>query len=232
LANQGTIVSSLELVATQYGSTRLGVRPVLQAQLPKATKTFFGKTIEPIIKELKIREPKELGKLDYKPDLMVLTSCSRDLEDMKNTFYFDPNHDASPKEIICLLHEAVEWQETSTKRRKMIQPWIDAGRVSFLVLSPHVGDYVQEHITNTWNMTTLLDDHWDISKSGVRLLKTFVPVFEDKERFLETPWSNITGPFAAIPVSFFSPCSFLTFHPQHFIDPPSFNPLPYIAYHN
>lgn len=203
LANQGDAVDKLVMYATEYGSTRLGVRPILDNQLPQDDSWSQMWKGEGPKQHLRVIDPPKLSEMDFVPDLMIFVSCSRDLEvaTLKDKRIFNPEWYRAPKEIVCMIHEAEEWQNPDTPWRRMLMPWIERGRVTFLVLSPHVGEYVKTNIERDWHMAPILRDSQVIGVKGVFLADPFIPVFEDHKFFDEQMFSNITGPYAAIPVS-------------------------------
>ncbi|EPS35963.1 hypothetical protein H072_10612 [Dactylellina haptotyla CBS 200.50] len=200
-ANQGDAVEHLELFATEYGSTRLGVRPILDDQLPQDSSWFsiFGKQGPP--KKIHVSDPRRLSEMNFVADVMILTSCSRDLEwtSIKDKRVYDPEWYRAPKEIVCLVHEAEEWESIDTMWRKFLMPWVDRGRITFMTLSPHVHEYVEKNIATKWQMCQILRDAQGIGNKGVFMMDPFIPIFEDKKLFNDDLFSNITGPFAAIP---------------------------------
>ncbi|KAF3923009.1 hypothetical protein ABW20_dc0103696 [Dactylellina cionopaga] len=200
-ANQGDAVEHFELFATDHGSTRLGVRPILDNQLPQDSSwSTLWKNNMPQ-KKVHVSDPAKLSQMGFVADVMILTSCSRDFEwtSMKDKRVFDPEWYRSPKEIVCLVHEAEEWEAKDTLWRKFLMPWVDRGRVTFLTLSPHVAEYVKKNIDTKWGMAPVLQDAQGIGNKGVFMTEPFIPIFEDNKLFREDMFSNITGPFAAIP---------------------------------
>ncbi|KAK6531808.1 hypothetical protein TWF694_002975 [Orbilia ellipsospora] len=200
-ANQGDLVEHLELFATEYGSTRLGVRPILDDQLPQESSWLSWFSKQSPAPKVHVSDPRRLSEMNFVADVMILTSCSRDFEwtSIKDKRVFDPEWYRAPKEIVCLLHEAEEWTAKDTLWRRFLMPWIDRGRVTFMTLSPHVAEYVEKNIETTWGMAPILRDPLGIGNKGVFMMEPFIPIFEDEKQFDEKMFSNITGPFAAIP---------------------------------
>ncbi|EWC44976.1 hypothetical protein DRE_01035 [Drechslerella stenobrocha 248] len=201
-ANQGDAVEHIELFATEYGSTRLGVRPILNDQMPRTgaqSSWFSRRSSRP--QRVKISDPRRLSNMGFVADVMILTSCSRDLEwaAIQDKRVYDPEWYRAPKEIICLIHEAEEWEQFDSLWRRFAMPWIERGRMTFLTLSPHVAEYVRANIQETWKMAPVKEDVRSLSGKGVFLPSSFIPVFEDTDLFREDTFKNITGPFAAIP---------------------------------
>ncbi|KAK6337884.1 hypothetical protein TWF696_001362 [Orbilia brochopaga] len=204
-ANQGDAIEHIELFATDYGSTRLGVRPILEDQMPEiqTERSWFSSLHQQVIRRKKIHvsDPRRLSEMNFVADVMILTSCSRDLEwdSIKDKRVYDPEWYRAPKEIICLVHEAEEWEQMDTLWRRYLMAWIDRGRMTFLTLSPHVAQYVRQNIEERWQMAPIKEDPRSINGKGVFMTEPFIPVFEDPRLFSETMFKNITGPFAAIP---------------------------------
>ncbi|KAF3108638.1 hypothetical protein TWF225_003809 [Orbilia oligospora] len=200
-ANQGDAVEHLELFATDYGSTRLGVRPILDNQLPQETSWLSWGSNGGTKKQIKVSDPRLLSQMNFVADVMILTSCSRDLEwtSIKDKRVYNPEWYRAPKEIVCLLHEAEEWEAIDTNWRKFLMPWVEKGRVTFMTLSPHVAEYVRQNIETKWKMAPILRDAQGIGIKGVFMMDPFIPIFEDTKLFREEMFNNITGPFAAIP---------------------------------
>ncbi|BFZ62481.1 hypothetical protein YB2330_003575 [Saitoella coloradoensis] len=163
--------------------------------------------------ELVMREWEELksGELMYRPDIAVLTTCRRDLEELGEDFT-NPDSPSSPYEIVCLVHEAVEWENFTSPWRTILEPWVEQSRVNFVVLSEHVHQFVAEHFHEPYNVTTLPIKSKDYHPSAalaqrlpgsVRLLPVFPPIFDPTPLYPKKSTVDLPPePFALIPGKF------------------------------
>ncbi|GAO47752.1 hypothetical protein SAICODRAFT_10358 [Saitoella complicata NRRL Y-17804] len=190
--------TQLELFVNHTSAERMNALPFLQ-------QAASGELIMRRWEELRSSE------LMYRPDIAVLTSCSRDLEDLGDMFT-NPDSPSSPHEIVCVIHEAPEWEDPESPWRKILQPWVERSRVNFVVLSEHVHRFVAEHFYEPWNVTSSpikLNDYFpspalaERHPGSVRLLPAFPPVFDPTPLFPKKSAVELPPePFALIPGKF------------------------------
>jgi hypothetical protein len=199
----------IELFATQYGTGRLNIMPLINAQIdPKYLLSSNGK--------LKIRPPRDLRKLNEYYDLAIFVSCSRDLEYFEGDDFLDPANPKSPRSLICLIHVGGEWADPLATYRHVLSPWIKLSRVQFITLSSHVNNFFIEHAVSEWNMGETVVEIGGIKRNQqyvkstitntIGLLPVLVPVFspgEELYKLEDMEWlDHINGSFVAIPVCF------------------------------
>ena len=67
--------------------------------------------------------------------------------------------------IFCIIHHSDRWDD-DTDLAELVAPWVDAGRIEFLTLSPHTQDFLQKVTSTKWTRT-----------KAQALVRYFVPVF-------------------------------------------------------
>ncbi|KAJ3047841.1 hypothetical protein HK097_011131, partial [Rhizophlyctis rosea] len=156
--------TTVELFATQKGLSNFGIKPLFDAL---GNDTNF-----------RTRSFSDLDRLEYTPDLAVLVTCSRDINDLPKQFTTLSSR-KSPKEVLCMMHDSGEWSIPKTGYRKLVQKWIEASRINIITLSPHVNDYLTEYLPK-WNMSLPLADPFakTYAANQTRLLPAFPPVFD------------------------------------------------------
>ena len=200
--------SHLELFATRHGIRRHGALPIVHQQVaPEYLSHSDGK--------LSIKEPHALRASPDYHDVVVFTTCSRDLEYFDQDDFLNPSHPRSPREILCVLHEGWEWSDDHTAYREIVQPWINAGRISFVGLSQHVSSYFRKSLVNEWHVSAKTIDAFDDvevtshgwlhdHKNYSTRVVTFPPVYEAKDvkGDKDKEWiSDVPPTFGAIQVS-------------------------------
>ncbi len=108
------------------------------------------------------------------PDVIVLATGEWDFayhtDILHHLFTSSPN-----TYLLCVVHHAAQW-EAQTMRPELLPvllPWVDAGRITFLTLAPHVAHVLSTVAIPTW--------HRQVSAANTSPLaarvETFVPVF-------------------------------------------------------
>jgi len=106
---------------------------------------------------------KKVDSLQRRPDIFVAGTCELDI------VYFREQLGALLAErktyLFCVVHHADRWAGKSRELENLITPWVDAGLVEFLTLSPRTATFLKEQSISKWQTKT---------EAKVR---SFVPVF-------------------------------------------------------
>ncbi|KAI5846809.1 hypothetical protein BZA05DRAFT_406684 [Tricharina praecox] len=106
---------------------------------------------------------RDVDSLQRRPDVFVAGTCELDL------VYFQKQLGALLAErktyLFCVVHHADRWAAESRNLENLITPWVEAGLVEFLTLSPHTATFLQEHSISKWATRTPAK------------IRSFVPVF-------------------------------------------------------
>ncbi|KAK9463224.1 uncharacterized protein V1516DRAFT_3799 [Lipomyces oligophaga] len=115
--------------------------------------------------DLKIDSTDAKGGLEA-PDIVVSTTCELDLSGLKDQYSRMLSRGSY---LFCTVHHADRWtKDHSSGAYEAVAPWIDAGKVTFLFLSPHTRGFMTK-----WALPT-----WDKKHRMVRgKFEVFVPVY-------------------------------------------------------
>jgi len=110
------------------------------------------------------RGPQEFidhGVTKRRPDILVAGTCELDIikfKDQLTTLLA-----ARKTYLYCVVHHADHW--AGEKLESAIRPWVEAGMVDFLTLSPHTGEFLKTQTISKWKTT------------AISTIRHFVPLF-------------------------------------------------------
>ncbi|KAK9240887.1 hypothetical protein V1525DRAFT_394196 [Lipomyces kononenkoae] len=108
----------------------------------------------------------KLDEQEPHPDIILATTCEFDVTRLQPQMSYMLGNGSY---LFCTVHHADRWhRESSYKYYNAIQPWIEAGRVTFLFLSAHTKKYVEEQVVTSWD-----EKH----RVAAEKFEVFVPVF-------------------------------------------------------
>jgi hypothetical protein len=108
------------------------------------------------------------------PDIVVSTTCGNDFEQSPNevsALKLDyarllEHHNTH---LICVMHQSNHFLDGfGFEVKSILKPWILAGRLDVVTLSPHVGEYFLENVYPLF---------WDDMDGKMPVMRDFVPVF-------------------------------------------------------
>ncbi|KAA8909488.1 hypothetical protein FN846DRAFT_776324 [Sphaerosporella brunnea] len=92
------------------------------------------------------------GVKERRPDIFVAGTCELDLKTFsaqlttlladRKTFMF------------CIIHHSDRWADEKLGLEEAVRPWVEAGMVEFLTLSPHTANFLKEYSIKKWKTTT------------------------------------------------------------------------------
>lgn len=97
------------------------------------------------------------------PHILVSTTCEMDSVQLKDKW--ELLLERGNTYMFCVVHHADRWDKT--EQQKIMEPWVRAGKVDFVTLSEHTGDYLRKNAVPTWNIT----------KDTAVTIRTLPPVF-------------------------------------------------------
>ncbi|ELR15734.1 uncharacterized protein ACA1_379150 [Acanthamoeba castellanii str. Neff] len=108
------------------------------------------------------------------PDVVVLATGEWDFANHTDVFHH--LFTSSPHTyLLCVVHHAAQWEAQAMRPEllPLLRPWVEAGRITFLTLAPHVAHLLSTVVIPTW--------HLQVSTANTSPLaarvETFVPVF-------------------------------------------------------
>jgi hypothetical protein len=85
------------------------------------------------------------------PDLVVLATGERDfanhIDVIHHLFTSSPH-----TRLLCVVHHAAQWEAGRMPKKLMpfVMPWVEAARITFVTLAPHVADQLSTVAIPTW----------------------------------------------------------------------------------
>jgi hypothetical protein len=111
------------------------------------------------------------------PDLIVLATGERDF-----AYHSDVIHHlftSSPHtRLLCVVHHAAKWEASHMPKGLMpfVLPWVEAARITFVTLAPHVADHLSTVAIPTW--PGQVSTPGSTGTPVQARVETWVPVFE------------------------------------------------------
>jgi hypothetical protein len=108
------------------------------------------------------------------PDVVVLATGERDFANHADIIHH--LFTSSPHtRLLCVVHHAAQWEagRMPEKLLPFILPWVEAGRITFLTLAPHVAEHLSTVAIPTWRGQVSTP-----ARTSLRVrVETWVPVF-------------------------------------------------------